>query len=172
MNQEELDERRKLESRAWKEHLQLRYAMDFAVRQWIADVLRAIADAPHPGDSPLLFLDAFDLAPGPELHRLMVFDGKNKIRSEPLFPDIAALRMNFDEVLKEGFDGDRVRRCPICDCLFWARNVTQAACSPKHSNVARQRAYYRAHRAKILKTKKMKRNDPKRGGQEDQNSPR
>ncbi|HKN60884.1 MAG TPA: hypothetical protein VJW93_06890 [Candidatus Acidoferrales bacterium] len=55
----------------------------------------------------------------------------------------------------EGTETKRIRRCPICDNLFFALRLTQRACSKRCAGTLRVRAW-RAHQAKYEQTRKEK----------------
>jgi hypothetical protein len=52
---------------------------------------------------------------------------------------------DFLAALRECRDVKRIRLCPICDRIYWARRVDQPACSKRCNNVRHQRRWYRAH---------------------------
>jgi hypothetical protein len=154
MTQDELDEYRESLSRAWNEHGKQEHLAVLVERQWVGDVLRAIADAPRRGDSPFL-AEAIELPQFPEHRRRIVFDADNNNHLEHVSPSVGPLREKFEKVLEnEKGLGSRVRRCPICDCVFWARNITQSACTPQHANRAHQRKWYKENHAPKSPAKK------------------
>jgi hypothetical protein len=53
--------------------------------------------------------------------------------------------LDFLSALSECRDIRRVRMCPICDRIYWARRNDQPACSKRCNNVRHQRRWYRTH---------------------------
>lgn len=97
--------------------------------------------------------DTGALAADEEMLVSMVFhasrseDGRIYFQPEPL-------RWAFKTAL-EGVETRRIRRCPICDKLFYALRVTQQTCSHRCNATRRVRAW-RANQAKYEQTRKEK----------------
>jgi hypothetical protein len=81
---------------------------------------------PKPEASPLVQAPV-ELPAGAGQRTLVVFDARNRIKVEPVFPRIAALRSTFCKAL-DGLDASRIRGCPMCKKLYWADRTTTPTC--------------------------------------------
>jgi len=89
------------------------------------------------------------LFPAPSSGVLMFYsdvNGKLAFQIEPLFHDTIATLV--------GVEVQRIRRCPICEKIYWAERIDQPTCSKRCNNVRRsriQRGTYQERRERYVK---------------------
>jgi hypothetical protein len=106
---------------------------------YVRNTLRAVSRLPSPSSlfepEPIQLQSFFSIETAWQ-------DAAGILHIEAMYPRLVQLHARFRSLL-DGLDATRLRECPICSRLFWARRDDQKACTKVCANRLRVRNFYR-----------------------------